>query len=217
MRSSRVVAIVSAAAALALLLSGCSGDPHPTPLGAAARVALYERSTTKQWDTFAPTTPAAFRPDLRVHTVSTGAQWVRDMSKCLGGKGLASLQSTADRPIDLAGASDIHDVNTRISEFVCQAQHPTDAQLRAMLSPSEANVLYDYYVDSLQPCLLLNGGVVPVRPPSRAAFVSTYSSTSWSPYDASVVADTVVDGDGNISRTPLGERCPRFPSWVTRG
>ena len=74
MRSSRVVAIVSAAAALALLLSGCSGDPHPTPLGAAARVALYERSTTRQWDTFAPTTPAEFRPDLRVHTVSTGAQ-----------------------------------------------------------------------------------------------------------------------------------------------
>ena len=217
MRSSRVVAIVSAAAALAVLLSGCVGDPHPKALGAQARVALYERSTSLQWEQFAPTSSAAFRPDLRVHTVSTGVQWVRDMSKCLGGKGLASLQSTADRPIDLAGASDIHDVNTRISEFICQAEHPTDAQLRAMLSPSEAGVLFDYYVDSLQPCLLLNGGVVPARPPSRVAFVSTYSSTSWSPYDVSSVDATEVDGNGDISTTALGARCPRFPSWVTRG
>ncbi len=217
MRSSRVVAIVCGAAALAVLLGGCAGDPHPKGLGAPARIALYERSTNLQWDSFAPQSPASFRPDLRVHTVSTGEQWVLDMSKCLGGLGLASLQSMADRPIDLAGATDIHDVNTRISEFVCQAQHPTDAQLRAMLSPGEAGVLYSYYIDSLQPCLLLNAGVVPRRPPSRVAFVTTYTGTSWSPYDASNTPDTVVDSHGNVRPTALGSRCPRFPSWVTRG
>ena len=135
----------------------------------------------------------------------------------IGGLGLASLQSMADRPIDLAGATDIHDVNTRISEFVCQAQHPTDAQLREMLSPAEADVLYSYYVDSLQPCLLLNAGVVPQRPPSRTSFVSTYTGTSWSPYDASATPDTVVDNSGNLRHTALGARCPRFPSWVTGG
>ena len=217
MLSSRVVAVVSTAAALALVLSGCSADPHPSVLPYAARVALYERSADRQWDAFAPHTPTALRPDLRVRTVSTGARWVLDMSRCLGGPGLASLQSTADRPIDLAGATDNHDINTRISEFVCQAQHPTSAQLRAMLSPSEAGVLYDYYVDSLQPCLLLNAGVIPRRPPARAAFVSVYSGTSWSPYDASPKPDAIVDGFGDLTQTALGRRCPRFPSWVTHG
>ncbi len=216
MGRTREIGIAAAAVALALCLSGCTGDPHPAALGFGARVALYEQTATRQWEAFAPQSPPSLRPDLHVHTVSTGARWVRDMSACLGGRGLASLQSTADRPIDLGGATDLHDVNTRISEFVCQAQHPTDAQLRAMLSPSQAGVLYDYYVDSLQPCLLLNAGVVPVRPPKRDVFVLSYSGTSWSPYDASPVPDSVVDRRGDVRPTALGERCPRFPDWITR-
>lgn len=121
---------------------------HPCKLRAAARARIGLLVT---WLVDTQNVGAKPFPDFTVRTVRTASsdsERTLDISLCLQHENTGT-----STPVDAI--------------FVCPARHPRLSDLDLFLSDSPASVLSDYYVDSLQPCLLMAGQQVSV-PPSRS-------------------------------------------------
>jgi hypothetical protein len=210
----RRLAALAAGTVVLIALTGCTAAaPPPVPLSKAARIALYERQTDAEWRAIAASRPATPRPDLRVQTVSSGSQWVLDIASCLREQKAPNFTVTPGGAISLAGGLSAKGVGL-LPVFVCQARHPRTEDLAKLMSDSQLSSLYDYYVDSLRPCLLLNAGEALRPAPTRAEFIRSYYTKPWSPNDPAVHGLYTTGAGGTTTLSALGKRCPPFPSWL---
>ncbi len=212
----RPIAATAVALVMALLLTGCAGDPHPVPLTRSQQIALYERFSRQDWDQIAQLSPSTPRPDLRVRTVSTGNQWALDMAACLREQGITQFSVTADGSIDLSQSPGFTSGLVGLPQIICTAQHPNTRYLAVFLSDSQLSVLYDYYVNFLRPCLTMHTGAPLARVPSRRAFIARYYANPWSPYDDSRLTTSQTDIDGRDRIAALLAVCPPQPVWLRR-
>ena len=210
----RLLTCLAAALTLLLVLSGCAGDPHPVPLTRAQRVALYEQYSERNWDQLAQLSPSTPRPDLRVQTVSTGNQWALDMAACLREQGITQFLVTADGSVNLTQSPGFSSGITGLPQIVCTARHPNTRYLAYFLSDSQLSVLYDYYVEFLEPCLLMHAGGRLGHVPTRAQFIDSYTTAEWSPYFDRRIDSAEIDKNGRQVPTPLARACPPSPSWL---
>ena len=215
-RPKRSVFAASIAVVSLLALVGCAGtDPHPVALGTEQQVRLYERANTAAWGALSAEGAAGESPDLRVVAISDGSRWTGNMSGCLENRGVVSFQVAEDGTVTLSRLDQDNGFG-KLSIFICHAQYPRHQDLSLFLSPSQASVLYDYYVDSLQPCLLTKGHEI-ATPPTRKHFLEQVSTSArWSPYIAIVarhaLSNTLSDSSGLAALKTL---CPPYPAWLT--
>jgi hypothetical protein len=208
------LAVLTAGIVVLIALTGCTATgPRPVPLSRAARIALYEKQTDAEWRAIAASQPSTPRPDLRVQTVSSGSQWVLDIAGCLREEKAPDFTVTPGGAISLAGGVSDNGVGL-LPVFVCQARHPRTEDLTRLMSDSQLSSLYDYYVDSLRPCLLLNAGEALRAAPTRAEFIRSYYTKPWSPNDPAAYALYTTGDAGTVRLSALGKRCPPFPSWL---
>jgi hypothetical protein len=95
-------------------------------------------------------------------------------------------------PLDLAG-------------YVCEAEYTFNPRYNQPLTDAQLRVLYGYFVDDLTPCLEARGLAVDDAP-SESAFVESYDTGAWVPYD-SVNPDTLTTEEWNA----LTAECPQNP------
>ena len=199
----------------ALLLTGCTAqEPHPQPLSRFEQVKAYQAMSAATWNqSFGDI--SGEKPDLSVHSVSTGGQWALDMAGCLREQGAPdfTISDSGGVTIEGSGAGN-NGVGARTVEL-CYAQHPKEKWLEQILSRSQLDVLYDYYVDSLEPCLMVNAGRPAVGTPSRALFEQTFLTNPWTPYDHRV-AGARFKADGTAVPTALAIKCPPYPGWLAQ-
>ena len=176
-------------------LTACTGtDPRPVPLTFTQKIARWESASRVGWLVDTQNVGAKQFPDLTVQTASSGSQWELDVSLCLQHENTDT--STPDDAL-----------------FVCKARHPKLSDLDRFLSDSQASVLYDYYVDSLQPCLLMAGQPV-TTPPSRAVFLAeNRRNETWSPWQSSRLLVFGNPQDSARRYRILQAQCPPAPKW----
>lgn len=95
------------------------------------------------------------------------------------------------------------------AEYVCYAEYPVDpSTFPPPLNETEIEILYDYYVNDLMPCLEDHGYDVP-SPPPMDAFKDEFATGQdlWFPYD-SVPAFSLTDEKWE----EINRDCPQAPS-----
>ncbi len=211
MRTFRALGI---AAALVVVLAGCvSSEPHPVALSRAAKIALYEKSMDAAWAALTTTAPSAPRPDLTVHTVSAGSQWVLDIAGCLREQGAPSFTVTPDGQITLTGSDAGGNGAGAGPVLICEAEHPRAQDLEGFYSDSQLGALYDYEVNWLQPCLARRG-VASSKAPRKSAFVHDYYTNGWTAYNGLVVRKSISATSFQQYFSELNAACPPLPFWL---
>lgn len=206
----RTLPAVTFAVLVIVSLGGCSAPQHhPVPLSRTAKIALYEKSMDAAWAALTTEDPMP-RPDLSVHTVSAGSQWVLDIAGCLREQGAPNFTVTPDGQITLTGNASANVGSAPV--LVCEAQHPRAQDLEGFYSDSQLGALYDYEVNWLQPCLASRGIASP-RAPKKSLFIRDYYTNGWTPYTR-LVLPSGGNKDPQQFFSELNDACPPFPFWL---
>jgi hypothetical protein len=92
------------------------------------------------------------------------------------------------------------------AEYRCLVMYPVHPRYRQPLSPAQIRVIYDYYIDSLVPCLRRRGLGIP-DPPEWETFLARFeTSHEWTPYQF-VTWASYSDEEWQA----LNEDCPQHP------
>jgi hypothetical protein len=90
------------------------------------------------------------------------------------------------------------------AEYRCLVMYPVHPRYRQPLSPAQIRVIYDYYSDSLVPCLRRRGYHIE-DPPEWETFLARFgTSHEWTPYQ-------FVTSDSAEEWQAIKEDCPRHP------
>jgi hypothetical protein len=90
--------------------------------------------------------------------------------------------------------------------YRCDAQYPVHPRYYLPPTIEQLQIRYDYYVDSLVPCLRREGQSLD-DPPTWETFVGNYHTRdNWHPYDE-------VNTRNADHHQQLHERCPQEPPW----
>jgi len=184
-----------AIAAAALLLAGCSAAPTTEPpSGLSDEEELsYAQSYALQWSGIeVPDAPA-----VEVVAYIPSAGWGTAVSGCMNAAGYADYSATRT---GMTYPSREDDAET-LALYTCIARYPVQSDFSAYANKAQLEFLYDYFRDSLIPCLAAEGYIVPGTAPSREQFSEFTVQPRWNPYNA-------------LPSTPpaaVRERCPASP------
>lgn len=187
--------------ACVLLLSGCVPvRPVPGPMSVAERDAYLDRQEDMAWAGALP--PGAERPEI-TRRVVTGQEWGPLFVDCMvdAGFDVYSLDPggyavASDEPVSYTDA-------LRLAEVTCQTSFVVDPRDYGLLSEAQVDYLYDYYKNTLVPCLQLAGERI-VQPPNHEQF---RANPWWNPY----VARYYLDYGTPLPSPELLRRCPPQP------
>ena len=94
-----------------------------------------------------------------------------------------------------------------LAQYTCRAKFQLNAGALALLNTAQLDYLYDYYQDTLMPCLGLRGVALEAVPRREEVVdVARFGSYPWNPYDQ------LYDfGLGMAAPDGLLAACPAFP------
>ncbi len=215
----KVVCAVSAARAAraigfsllgVLALAGCASpsmQPSVTPTAPAGSLdGDMERDQAEEyWEFVVSMYPDATRPEAeRVRFISPD-EWAQVQVDCLNGEGFRAEASSDGGLAPSAQIPEAQMEGYAIARYICTVKYPFDPKYLAPISPEQIDLVYDYYVDTLIPCLEREGYPVD-DPPSRALFRDTYETEDrWMPYE-------VLLGSSQSEWDRVGGICPQMPS-----
>lgn len=184
-----------AIAVAALLLAGCSATPVVEPLTGLSEMEeqLYAQSFALRWSGIE--VPDA--PDVEVVAYVPSAGWGTAVSGCMNAAGYADYAATG---AGMSYPSRQDDAET-LALYTCIGRYPVQADFSAYANKAQLEYLYDYFRDSLIPCLAAEGYIVPGTAPSREQFTEFTVQPRWNPYNA------LLAEPGESVR----ERCPASP------
>lgn len=180
----RLIAI----AAAVLLLVGCV-PTRPVPERSADDLAAQtDRFLAVQW-AYLGFTPDSTRPAVDVERYVRVEQQAVILRECV-----------AESGYDIEGPPTAQQAE---AIYVCNARFPVDPALFGFHGDAELDFIYDYYVESLVPCLA-GFGVEPRRMASRDEFHDPVDTLFlWSPYDGLRIDQQ--------ERDFLATACPSMP------
>lgn len=187
----RVIAI----AAAALLLAGCSAAPVAEPLSGLSdeEELSYAQSYALQWSGIeVPDAPA-----VEVVAYIPSAGWGTAVSGCMNAAGYADYSATRT---GMTYPSREDDAET-LALYTCIARYPVQSDFSAYANKAQLEFLYDYFRDSLIPCLAAEGYLVPGAAPTREQFTAFTVEPRWNPYNALPTAPP----------SAVREACPASP------
>jgi len=203
-RRKLVVALVTVGAALFV---GCSGEP------ADEQDSMTE--DTAHWDALRDELIAnqgeyLLREDL-VDSLPTDVEFVRYLdpdewaevhAQCLRDQGF-HVEVTLDGGL-LFNLPEDQQKALHEAAYRCDVQYPVHPRFRQRLSIEQIALLYEYYVDTLKPCLEAEGYEIE-QPPSLETFAATlYEDSSWHPYNS-------VPLIRREEQHRLQQKCPMIP------
>lgn len=150
-------------------------------------------------------------PDER-RPVDTGFEvvaiedWAHQVASCMKSAGYTNFEDRGGT-LQIGKSDPISEpVSESIDFFECRSAYQRDLTLGTALTRDQRDFLYDYYQQSLVPCLEL-AGVRVDDAPTREWFAQTGEGMGWNPYYA---MDTFSFGEV-VADDELLATCPSFP------
>lgn len=173
---------IATSAVLGAMLWPVPAAVDPEPLPDDLKMAAYVEAMEERWSWESDQMPDAAMPEVVFIEEVTGANWDSTLAECYRDAGFI-VDGSVTRGWSLEPSPDLDSTDARIGMFRCDASYPWEGTLDSLLSRSELDALYSYYLNELTPCLALAGAPAPVAPPSRDEFVDQSGLfTTWSPY-----------------------------------
>jgi len=186
------VGMVAVAASMVLLLSGCAEARKAPPSGVTeAELGSYRDLVDEQTWLYSGLAADYVKPEVERVELDT-SDWSEALSAC-------------ELPIEAIAASDPE--QALLVEYTCRAKFQLSAGSLALLNTAQLNYLYDYYQDTLIPCLGVRG-ITLERVPTRneVVDVARFGSYPWHPFDQ------LFDyGLGMAAPDDLVADCPPYP------
>ena len=163
-----------------LALAGCVVVPPPGPTDAA--VAEYNAvMLDKSWANTG-LDGAVQRPAAGSGAPLPRLEWFDATFACMANSGIGGLSVgyTSADGYTLYGNNGPTDFepNQQLAFYRCAAEHPVNPEAE-LLTDDQLNYIYDYYLQALVPCMVLNG-FPPSTAPTRVEFFAL--AGQWSPY-----------------------------------
>jgi hypothetical protein len=188
--------------------SGCATSPEPVENIEASTLSqsdemLVQQYLDSEWDNLLVLNPDADRPDVaRVRLIDL-SEWSTVIPDCLAQEGF-DVDVTPDGDISYT-AGDQGEAYA-VAFYTCEAKYPYDPKYIRPLTDAQLGLLYDYFVTSLQPCLIGEGYDVPPAP-SRQEFLENYAANGgWFVYEGVAAAHV-----GPEEFTRINKACPQLP------
>jgi len=193
----------TAAMLLAVLgLAGCgTSPPEPEPLTAEQVEEIRVEQAEEWWDSVQPDVPM---PEVDLIAVLPPQEAEQRRSQCLDDANLPGVTVHEDGSWSNEGQpGDPTFMAAHEQMWVCAQQYRPEGELDYLLSPSQLEWLYDFYVLRYQPCVATLGHEL-VNFPSRYVFVGNPGGYSaWVPHDFSLEPRPTPEGWELIAK-----RCP---------
>jgi hypothetical protein len=199
------IRIAVAVLAAVTLLAGCASMPEPSapsgPKLSDAEERLVQESLDGSWRMVILLYPDAVRPKVeRVRLVEQSDQPTA-IADCLTEQGY-DVVVNSQGSISSTGGGEAF----QVAYYACEAKYPLHPDYLRPLSDAQLEHLYDYFLNTLKPCLEAEGYGVPPAP-SLQRFVETYNDGGgW-----------IVYGEVAGANLPPGEwgrlnaLCPQIP------
>jgi hypothetical protein len=174
--SARLAAVIAAA----FVLSGCVAVPPPGP-SESEIAAVQQNALVQTWArTGLPGSPPLVEPGPALDIDA----WGQAVFECVTRQGfeLQSFEWSTDDGAALIADSGgaVDDPAMQRAFYECIAANPREFDERDMvLTDAQLDYIYDYYLKSLVPCMVLNG-FTPSTAPTRVEFLAI--AGQWSPY-----------------------------------
>lgn len=178
-----------------LALAGCAAAPIAEPRSGLsdAEELLYAQSFALEWAGIdVPEAPA-----VPVVAYVPPAGWGTVVAGCMNAAGYADYSATRSGMTYPSRESDAE----ALTLYTCIGRFPVRGDFSAYANTEQLEYLYDYFHDSLIPCLAAEGYLVPGTAPSREEFTELTVLPRWNPYNAMLQSPPA----------DVRERCPASP------
>ena len=194
--STRLLTAVAIAALAISSLGACATATRPIPPNPKGPelTELTNRELDLQWQ-YIGLTPDSPRPTVKVVRFIGPDEAKQVYSDCMTESGFPFYGAN--------GPTDDADNYERLAIYICTAKYPQPPATYGLYSAAQHDFLYDYYLDTLIPCVR-SSGIKLNDVPSRDEYKST-TSFSWSPLDQ-------LSKVGDDLRFVIESRCPAYPS-----
>jgi hypothetical protein len=181
----------------ALLLTGCVAHTSPPAAGLTdEEESLYSIVT-------APSAGSnVLESDIEPVEYVPPAGWGTAVGGCMNAAGFPDYVGDGPNlrlPTGDAGVS----YEQSLAFYVCLAKYPVAADYSSYINLEQLGYLYDYFRDSLIPCLGAAGYSMTGDVPTREEFVVITKEPHWHPYDAL--------SDAALNDVLLRQNCPASP------
>lgn len=186
----------------ALGLVGCGTPaPEPQPLTTEQVEAIRSAHAEEWWNSVQPDVPM---PDVDVIGVYPPGEAFELRRQCLETANLPGVTVTDDGGWSIQGEpGDPAFTAADAQVWVCAQQYRAEGETDHLLSPSQLEWLYDFYVLRYRPCVATMGHEL-LNFPSREVFLgSSVGYATWIPHDFSVEPVPTPEGWALIA-----QRCP---------
>ncbi len=208
---SRLVQSILASCAAVLMLSSCVAIPQTTPEPTSRKTstvpsvsAAPEDPLDLLWLAYVGAYPDAERPAVELVRYISPADGAPFRVSCMHDEGFPDVSEGQDGSIASGIVPPAQNEAYAIAQYVCAVKYQIAPEYQLPFTDEQLGDLYDYYVESLIPCLDGKGYAV-VDIPSRGTFVDSEYEQGWSPYQY------VRDFDEN-EWLSVNEQCPQWPS-----
>ena len=183
-------------AVFALLLAGCAtAQPEPLTGLTEDEQAEYAQSFALQWSGIELEDP----PSVDVVAYLPADDWGAALSGCMNSAGYDGYVDTGNGFFFPARSDS--DEAQNLALYTCIGEYPVRADYSSYANHAQLEFLYDYFQDSLIPCIESSGFDVPDTAPARDEFVAYTVIPRWNPYKAMTQRAT----------SELLGRCPPYP------
>lgn len=201
-------------AMILLVLAGCVADTEPPEPGPGPTESLNQDLTAVEeqvvgryldiaWRNVASIHPDAMRPEVDRVRLIDQTDWTTIIPDCLAEMG-HHVEPDANGSWSVQGGPGSEPYF--VAFYTCEAMYPVHPKYIAPMTDAKITRLYDYYLNSLKPCLEREGYTVPPAP-SLQRFRETYRTDGgW--FIHAGVADAAI-GTEELAR--INRVCPQVP------
>jgi hypothetical protein len=190
-----------------IALAGCAPVRSIPPQASGAELEQLvgdEQELYRHWYLYMVKAPAD-PPDVAMKRVIKSSEAEAVYEQCMAAAGYPNYgQSGTTVAVEQSDAG-------QLALYICVSQYPLDPSTFGLFSAAQLEYLYDYFHESLIPCLESSGFEI-TDVPDRADFLRREPAQlyAWSPYQT-------LHGISPRTLAKLTRRCPEYPNGLLGG